>query len=184
MATQSACGTRGHVSSTLEQMNHRELVLGTHSRSGSQWDIWEAVYSPVGSDGYPERLWDKRTGEIDHAVAEHWRENYDLRHILQRDWKVLGAKLAGKIHLYCGTMDNYYLNNAVYLMEEFLESTKDPHYGGEVDYGHLAELCWNCDHERPNAISRLRYHVMYVDKILERIARTAPPGADVTSWRY
>ena len=175
---------RGHVSATLEQMNHRELVLGTHSRSGAQWDIWEAVYSPVGEDGYPQRIWDKRTGEIDRSVAEYWRENYDLRYILQRDWEVLGPKLKGKIHIYCGTMDNYYLNNAVVLIEEFLESTTDPHYDGEVDYGQGAEHCWNGDHERPNAISRLRYHQMYVDKILARIAKATPPGADLASWRY
>ena len=174
----------GHVSATLEQTNQRELVLGTHSRSGDQWDIWEAVYSPVGPDGYPKRIWNKRTGEIDHTVAEHWRENYDLRYILERDWKTLGPKLQGKIHVYCGTMDNYYLNNAVYLMEEFLESAKNPHYDGAVDYGDRAEHCWNGDHERPNAISRLRYHQMYVDKILARIRETAPPGADLTSWRY
>ncbi|HET9385928.1 MAG TPA: hypothetical protein VFO67_12330, partial [Gemmatimonadales bacterium] len=73
----------GHVSSTLEQMNHRELVLGTKSRSGDQWDIWEAVYSPVGPDGYPKRIWDKRTGTIDRAVAAYWREHYDLSHILR-----------------------------------------------------------------------------------------------------
>jgi hypothetical protein len=174
----------GHVSTTLEQMNQLELVLGTHSRSGQQWDIWEAVYSPVGGDGYPKRVWNKLTGEIDHSVAAHWRENYDLRHILQRDWKMLGPKLRGKIHIYCGTMDNYYLNNAVYLMEQFLEGTRDPHYDGVIDYGARAEHCWNGDHERPNAISRLRYHVMYVDKILDRISKTAPPGADVKSWRY
>ena len=174
----------GRISTTLEQTNLRELVLGTHSRSGDQWDIWEAVYSPVGTDGYPKRIWDKRTGVIDREVAEHWRENYDLRHIMQRDWKTLGPKLQGKIHLYCGTMDNYYLNNAVYLTEEFLKSTKNPHYDGVVEYGDRAEHCWNGDHERPNAISRLRYHLMYVEKILERIVKTAPPGADLTSWRY
>ncbi len=174
----------GHVSTTLEQINVRELVLGTHSRSGDQWDIWEAVYSPVGPDGYPKRLWDKRTGVIDREVAAHWRENYDLRHIMQRDWKTLGPKLRGKIHIYCGTMDTYYLNNAVYLAEEFLESTKDPHYDGVVEYGDRAEHCWNGDHERPNATSRLRYHQMYVDKILERIEKTAPSGADLKSWRY
>ena len=174
----------GRISTTLEQINMRELVLGTHSRSGDQWDIWEAVYSPVGPDGYPKRLWNKRTGLIDREVAEHWRENYDLRHIMQRDWKTLGRKLQGKIHLYCGTMDNYYLNNAVYLTEEFLESTKNPHYDGVVEYGDRAEHCWNGDHERPNAISRLRYHVMYVDKILDRIEKTAPAGADLKSWRY
>ncbi|MEE9127267.1 MAG: alpha/beta hydrolase-fold protein, partial [Planctomycetota bacterium] len=180
-------GTRdwlGHVSTTLEQMNHLELVLGTRSRSGQQWDIWEAVYSPVGEDGYPKRLWNKLTGEIDPEVASHWRENYDLRYILRRDWGTLGPKLRGKIHIYCGTMDNYYLNNAVYLTEEFLKNTRDPHYDGVVDYGDRAEHCWNGDHDRPNAISRLRYHVMYVDKILDRIQKAAPAGADLSSWRY
>lgn len=174
----------GHISCTLEHSNHRELVLGTHSRSGDQWDIWEAVYSPVGDDGYPKRIWDKLTGEIDHEVAEYWRENFDLSYILKRDWKELGPKLKGKIHIYCGDMDNYYLNNAVYLTEEFLESTTDPYYDGEVDYGDRAEHCWNGDHCRPNAISRLRYHQMYVPKMMERISKTAPPGADRTSWRY
>jgi hypothetical protein len=72
----------------------------------------------------------------------------------------------------------------VELMEEFLKSTKDPHYGGVVDYGQGAEHCWNGDHTRPNAISRLRYDVMYVAKILERIKKAAPAGADLTSWRY
>lgn len=174
----------GEVSCTLEESNHRELVLGTKSRSGDQYDIWEAVFSPVGPDGYPKRIWNKLTGEIDHEVAGYWRENYDLRYILERDWKTLGPKLKGKIHIYCGDMDNYYLNNAVYLMEEFLESTKDPYYEGEVDYGDRAEHCWNGDHSRPNYLSRLRYHQMHIPKIMERIKKSAPPGADLTSWRY
>lgn len=175
----------GHLSSTLEQMNRMELVLGTKGRSGGQWDIWEAVYSPVGADGYPQRIWDKRTGAINHKVADHWRENYDLSHILQRDWNTgLGKKLQGKIHLYVGDMDNYYLNNAVYLTEEFLKNTKDPHYDGVVDYGDRAEHCWNGDHTRSNAYSRLRYHQMFIPKITERILKTAPPGSDLKSWRY
>ncbi|MFQ5636437.1 MAG: alpha/beta hydrolase-fold protein [bacterium] len=176
--------TLGEVSSTLVEMNHRELVLGTKSRSGDQWDIWEAVYSPVGKDGYPQRIWDKLTGKIDHQVAEHWRENYDLQHIMRRDWQKIGAKLKGKIHIYCGDMDNYYLNNAVYLTEDFLKGTKNPYYDGEVDYGDRAEHCWNGDHERPNAISRLRYHQMFIPRIVERVMKSAPAGADVTSWRY
>ncbi|KPK75929.1 MAG: hypothetical protein AMJ79_09130, partial [Phycisphaerae bacterium SM23_30] len=174
----------GHVSCTLDQINRRELVIGTHSRSGDQWDIWEAVYSPVGPDGYPRRIWDKMTGEIDPEVAAYWRDNYDLRYILERDWATLGPKLEGKIHIYCGDMDNYYLNNAVYLMEDFLESTQNPYYNGEVDYGDRAEHCWNGDHNQPNAISRLRYHQMFMPKILERILHSAPTGADLTSWRY
>lgn len=174
----------GEVSSTIEQANHLEFVLGTNSRSGQQWDIWEAVYSPVGENGYPKRIWDKMTGEIDHKVAEYWRENYDLGHILKRDWARLGTKLQGKIHIYCGDMDNFYLNNAVYLVEEILKNATNPTYDGEVDYGDRAEHCWNGDHTRPNAISRLRYHQMFVPRAVERILKTAPPGADLTSWRY
>ncbi len=174
----------GQISTTLEQMNHRELVLGTRSRSGDQWDIWEAVFSPVGPDGYPKRIWDKRTGDIDHATAEYWREHYDLRYIMERDWKTLGPKLQGKVHIYCGDMDTFYLNNAVYLIEEFLKSTKDPQYQGEVDYGDRAEHCWNGDHTRPIAISRLRYHQMFIPKGVKRILESAPTGADLKSWRY
>ena len=175
----------GHVSSTLEEMNRLELVLGTKTRSGQQWDVWEATYSPVGRDGYPARIFDKRTGVIDKQVADYWREHYDLSYILRRDWdKGLGHKLAGKLHIYVGDMDNYYLNNAVYLVEEFLESTRNPHYGGEVDYGDRAEHCWNGDHTRPNALSRLRYHQMFIPKAVERMLKTAPAGADVKSWRY
>jgi len=175
---------RGEVNNTLEEVNHRELVLGTKGRSGGQFDIWQAVFGPVGDDGYVKPIWNKLTGEIDHSVAEYWRENYDLRHILERDWKTLGPKLEGKIHIYCGDMDNYYLNNAVYLMEEYLEETSDPYYDGDVDYGDRAEHCWNGDHTRPNAISRLRYHQMFVPRIVERILKTAPAGADLKSWRY
>jgi len=175
----------GHVSVTIEQINRMELVLGDKSRSGQQWDIWEAVYSPVGEDGYPKRIWDKRTGVIDPQVAAHWRENYDLGYILRRDWsKGLGKKLEGKLSIYVGDMDNYYLNDAVYLVEEFLKSTRDPAYGGEVAYGDRAEHCWNGDPTRPNAISRLRYHQMFAPKIVERIEKSAPPGADLKSWRY
>ncbi len=174
----------GHISTTLEQSNHREQVLGTNSRSGDQWDIWQAVYSPVGEDGYPKPIWDKLTGEIDSEVAAYWRENYDLRYIMERDWETLGPRLHGKLHIYCGDMDNYYLNNAVYLTEEFLEGTTDPYYSGEVDYGDRAEHCWNGDQERPNHLSRLRYNVMYIPRILDRIQKSAPRGADLTSWRY
>jgi hypothetical protein len=174
----------GHVACTLEDANMRELALGTKSRSGDQWDIWDAVYSPVGVDGYPKPIWDKLTGEIDKSVAEYWKQNYDLGYILQRDWDKIGKKLQGKIHIYCGDMDNYYLNNAVYLVEDFLKSTKNPPYEGEVTYGDRAEHCWNGDPTLPNHITRLRYNFMYLPKILDRIQKSAPTGADLKSWRY
>jgi hypothetical protein len=174
----------GQIQSTVQESNYLELALGTHSRSGGQWDIWEAVYSPMGDDGYPKRIFDKETGEIDPTVAQYWKENYDLRYILERDWATLGPKLQGKIHIYCGDMDNYYLNNAVYLMEDFLKKTNNPFYAGEVDYGDRAEHCWNGDQENPNYVSRLRYNTMYLPRILKRISESAPAGADTKSWRY
>ena len=173
----------GQVPYTVEMENRWELVLGDKTRSGAQWDVWEAVFSPNGEDGYPQRIWNKLTGEIDHTVAEYWRENYDLRYILERDWAELGPKLQGKIHIYTGDMDNFYLNNATYLMEDFLVKA-DPPYQGEVTYGDRDEHCWNGDPNLPNAVSRLRYNTMYVPKILERIEAAAPEGADLTSWRY
>ncbi|MFT7227308.1 MAG: hypothetical protein ACI92C_002855 [Neolewinella sp.] len=174
----------GHVSSTLREMNQREHALGSKSRSGQQWDIWEAVYSPVGADGYPQRIWDKVTGKINPTVAAHWKENFDLTWILKRDWATLGPKLVGKLNIYCGDMDNYYLNNAVYLTEEFLEGTTTPYYNGEVAYGDRAEHCWNGDPTEPNAITRLRYHRMFIPKWAKSVGLLAPRGADLTSWRY
>ena len=42
----------------------------------------------------------------------------------------------------------------------------------------------NGDPTRPNAYSRLRYVQMHAPKMLKRIEKSAPPGADLTSWRY
>ncbi len=174
----------GHTFITTQENNQYELALGDHGRSGEQFDIWQAVYSPVGEDGYPKPIFDKETGNIDHSVAEYWQQHYDLEAILERDWSTLGPKLEGKIHIYVGSDDTYFLNDAVYRMEDFLKTTKNPAYGGEVTYGPRAEHCWNGDPTQPNAYSRLHYNTQYLPKILERIKKTAPPGADLTSWQY
>jgi len=174
----------GHISSMVMDMNHRELAIGTRSRSGDQWDIWEAVFSPVDPDGYPQRIWDKYTGVINPEVAAYWKEHYDLTHILQRDWPKLGEQLKGKIHIYVGDMDNYYLNNAVYTAEDVLKQLQNPSCQCEVDYGDRAEHCWNGDHTQPNYISRLRYHRMFITKWAEEVKTRCPQGADTQSWRY
>lgn len=174
----------GHTFISTQEVNRYELALGDHGRSGEQFDIWQAVYGPVGADGYPQPIFDKATGEIDHKVADYWHKNYDLEAILERDWSKLGLELAGKIHIYVGSDDTYFLNDAVYRMQDFLDSTKNPPYGGEVTYGPRAEHCWNGDPTLPNAYSRLHYNTMYLPKILEQIQKTAPAGADLTSWKY
>lgn len=174
----------GHTLITTEDNNRYELALGDHGRSGEQFDIWQAVYGPVGADGYPQPIFNKETGDIDHKVAAYWHDHYDLEAILERNWASLGPKLQGKIHIYVGSDDTYFLNDAVYRMQDFLDATTSPHYDGEVTYGPRAEHCWNGDPTLPNAYSRLHYNTQYMPKILDRIEKTAPPGADLTSWRY
>ncbi|MFY7979218.1 MAG: hypothetical protein ACOVON_04170 [Sediminibacterium sp.] len=174
----------GHVSSTIKETNQRELALGTHSRSGDQYDVWEAVFSPMGEDGYPKRIFDKHSGTIDKSVAAYWKENYDLAHIIKRDWPKIGEQLKGKIHLYVGDMDNYYLNNAVYTAEDMLKQLKNPSCNCVIDYGDRAEHCWNGDHTQPNYISRLRYHQMFINKWAQEVKTRAPKGVDLKSWLY
>ena len=174
----------GRTLATTRAVNQYELALGSHARSGEQFDIWQAVYGPVGKDGYPQPIFDKETGVIDPAVAAYWKEHSDLTAILQRNWSVLGPKLEGKLHIYVGSADTYFLNDAVYYLEDVLNALKNPPYGGEVKYGDRAEHCWNGDPNLPNYLSRLHYNTMYLPKILERIEKTAPAGADLKSWRY
>ncbi len=98
----------------MKDENWFELVLGRHERSGGQWDIWEATYGPSAPDGYPLRIWDKKTGAIDKNVAEYWKQHYDLRDILRPTGRRSGRS-SNKLNVYVGDADTYYLNNAVHL---------------------------------------------------------------------
>jgi hypothetical protein len=174
----------GHVLTTIKEMNQRELAEGSRTRSGEQFDIWEAVFSPMDADGYPKRIFDKYTGAIDTSVAHYWRDNFDLTYIINRDWPKIGGSLKGKIHIYVGDMDTYYLNDAVYTAEEMLKKLNNPNCNCVIDYGDRAEHCWNGDHTQPNYISRLRYHQMFIKKWADEVKTRAPKGVDLKSWRY
>lgn len=147
----------GNIRSTMSNENLYELVVGDKSRSGGQWDIWEAAFSPIGPDGYPMRVWDKRTGVIDHAVAEQWKK-YDLNAYLQANWPVIGKDLVGKLFIYTGDMDSFYLNNAMELMEGFLSQTKDPYFAGYVEFGRKKPHCYG-----PRGIDLVRLMVQQVN---------------------
>jgi hypothetical protein len=149
--------TDGIVTLTSQQRNYYELTLGTRGRSGEQIDIFEAAWGPIGPDGYVRELFDQVTGKIDREVAAYWREHFDLRYILERDWAELGPKLQGKIHIYTGDMDTHYLNNAVVLREEFLESTTNPYYDGVVEYGDGQPHCWGP--RGPNLLELMARHI-------------------------
>jgi hypothetical protein len=89
--------TEGQMVWTMRELSRFEEVLGTRGRAGSQLTGWEAIFGPVGSDGYPKPLWNKLTGTIDKDVAEYWREQgYDLREYAQRNWPTLGQRLANR----------------------------------------------------------------------------------------
>lgn len=163
----------GQVDVTMRQMSQLEDVLGSHGRSGQQFEAWEAVYGPLGTDGYPKPLWDKATGKIDKSVAFYMRANgFDIRYYLEQNWARLGPQLSGKLHIYCGDMDNFYLNLAVYKLEDFLRSANPP-YGGSFEYGRpMKGHGWT-----PLNQAEL------VRVMANHITLNAPQGADA-SWKY
>ena len=162
-----------------------EYVLGTLGRSTEQWNIWQAVFSPAGPDGYPAQIIDPLTGDIDKKVLEYWHDHYDLTAILKRDWPALGPKLEGKLHLTVGDGDTYFLNNAVHLLQKQLESTSNPHSDATFQYGPGMPHCYTGG---PSEYTMQENNANWAQRILpvmvDHMLATAPTGADVKSWRY
>lgn len=173
-----------HVGLTMEQDNLLELAIGDHGRGAGLWDGMQAVFGPVADDGYPGMIWDKRTGVINRDVAQYWREHSDLGYILRRDWTTLGPRLAGKIHLTVGTTDQWYLANAVRYVDAFLKTTKDPEYGGTVEYGDRFIHCYQGDPSVPLSVSSRTAFSRRMPEMAAWMLKTAPAGADVKSWRH
>lgn len=159
----------------FQQESQLEAVLGTHGRSGEQNDVWQAVYGPIGTDGYPKLLYDKSTGTIDHEVAAYMRDHgYDLRDFMEKNWNRIGPDLVGKLHFYVGDMDHFYLNLAVYLTGDFLKTTHDPYYGGSVSYGRPMKGHGS----RPTTTGDM------LRQMADQITRNAPAGEPTSSWKY
>jgi hypothetical protein len=159
---------------TVRQENQLNNARGSRRRGGENFAIWEATYGPTDSAGYPAPIWNDETGAINHDVARYWREHdYDLRDYLERNWSRIGPSLAGKLHLYCGDMDNYYLNLAVYRLEDFLSHTTAPAYGGSFQYGRpLKQHGW-----QPMSNADL------IREMAAQVRRTMPAGT-ATPWIY
>jgi Putative esterase len=165
----------GQVLVTERDEGRLEAVLGSRNRSGQQVEVWDAAYGPVGSDGYPKPLWNKHTGEIDHSVALYMRDHgYDLSYYVKTHWPQVGKELTGKIHVYVGDMDNYYLNVPVYDFQNMLENMKDPSANAVFEYGrpmkgHGWQPMSNADLVR-----------MMADFITSHTPRSEAPNA----WKY
>jgi hypothetical protein len=133
----------GEVRFTMRHECGLENVLGRGdlwTMSGGQWGAWNAAYGPRGEDGRPVPLWNPRTGVIDRTAADHWKK-YDLRLVIEKNWQTLGPQLRGKLHVWVGDTDDYFLNNAVSRLDGFL-ATARPAYEGSITFGPRKGHCW------------------------------------------
>ena len=133
----------GDVRYTMRHECQLENVLGrgdSWALSGGQWGAWNATYGPRGADGQPVPLWNPKTGVIDRKAVAHWK-SYDLRRHLEENWPELGPKLKGKLHIWVGEADDYFLNNAVHRLDAFLSHARPP-YEGSITYGPGQGHCW------------------------------------------
>ena len=157
----------GQAKGNVRELSRMEESQGTKGRSAGQIDAWNAAYGPTDRDGYPRRLWDMRTGLIDREVAFSMRDHgYDLGYYLQHNWAKIGPSLVGKLRVFTGEMDHFYLAPSVYLLEEFLTSTKAPAFGGEFGYGRpMKGHGW-----QPWSNAEL------IRIMADQVARNTPPG--------
>jgi hypothetical protein len=116
------------VQATVALENHWELTFGTASRSSNQWDVWNAVFGVQGYNNYPLEPWDKITGEIYPEAVEYWKP-FDLSNYITSNWnnsRNLGKNLAGRVFVYVGSWDNYYLNEGVMEFQKRTDAAGGP----------------------------------------------------------
>ncbi|TAL73320.1 MAG: enterochelin esterase [Rhodanobacter sp.] len=110
---------RDKVLATFQQFAQLERVFGPY---GGQLASFEWVFSPKGKDGRPQPMFNRDTGEVDPMVVAYWREHYDIAYRLRQHWPALKPDLDGKIHLYVGTADTFYLDGAAHRLKAVLDS--------------------------------------------------------------
>jgi S-formylglutathione hydrolase FrmB len=103
---------------TFEQFAQLERVLGSY---GGQMASFEWVFSPRGNDGRPQPMFNRDTGDVDPGVVAYWRDHYDIAYRLQQHWPQLKEDLDGKIHIYVGTADTFYLDGAAHKLKAVLD---------------------------------------------------------------
>jgi len=136
--------TDGEPMISLETFMQYENVLGasnTYLNSGGQFSAHAALYSPKGEDGLPKPLIHPSTGDIDNEVAEYWKK-YDFKLYLEENWNNIGPKLEGKIYVWMGDMDHFYLNESTRVLSDYFETLTNPKSDAEIEFaateGHCA----------------------------------------------
>jgi len=128
--------TDGEPMLTMKDFIQYENVLGssnTYLNSGGQFSAHTALYSPKGEGDLPQPMFDPVTGDIDAEVSAYW-EKYDFKKYAKENWETLGPKLQGKVHIWMGDMDNFYLNQATRELSKFLNSTSNPKSDADVQF--------------------------------------------------
>lgn len=125
---------------TMEQENDWERAIATRGRSQGVWDMWQALYCPVGPDGYPATLWDKETGVIDPTVANACKP-MDMSAYVTEYWSTIGKDLSGKLHYWVGTNDDFFLNLGVELFQQETDKLTNPRANFTFDYVQGAGHC-------------------------------------------
>ena len=125
----------GKVVATLQQFAQLEQVIGPY---GGQMSSFDWVFSPRSDSGAPEQLFDRQTGAVDPKVLAYWSRNYDLANIVDRTWPERGPLLKGRIHLFVGTADTFYLDGAAHKFEARLNRLgAEPHFTYVPDRSHF-----------------------------------------------
>jgi enterochelin esterase-like enzyme len=109
---------QGKVLATIQQFAQLERALGGY---GGQMTSFDWVFSPRGKDGRPMPMFDRDTGDVDADVVAYWRDHYDIARRLQAEWPQLAPDLDGKIHLFVGTADTFYLDGAAHRLKDVLD---------------------------------------------------------------
>lgn len=160
---------------SVRDLARLELMLGDRGRGFYQLAIWQSTYGPTDSDGYPRPLFDPLTGVIDREVADYYRRNgYDLSHYARTNWALLGPKLAGRLNVFAGEGDEFFLNLGVYKFQEMVRELAGPDYPIRFEYG------------RPKK-GHNWHHTDWTGVIREmgaHVRKTAPAGARVADWNY
>ena len=162
---------------TMANENHYEEVIGTRYRSGGQWAAWASTFAPVAEDGYPAALWEPWTGEINREAADWAIEHYDVTKYLRDNWSEVGPKLVGKLNIFMGDRDNFYLEQATYLLEAFMAETENPHYPGRFEYSRFGNHGWTPWRESGDIPGLYR-------EMAEHVKASAPDGHDPAEWNY
>ena len=142
--------TKGEPMMLLRDFLQYENVLGrsnTYVTSGGQFSAHNALYSPKGEDGLPKPIFDPLTGDIDHVVAETWKK-YDMKIYAKENWAELGPKIQGKIYIWMGDMDHFYLNPATRAFDEFILETENPTSDAQIVFTPMAGHCQNFSHKK------------------------------------